>query len=186
MIQSFDTIPPAKRLWVFLPLLVLTLLLMIVLNVVGAPLSTDAATNGIVSFELAGSVSQAHRIIDSWDNATRIRAAFSLGLDFLFLVAYSTTIALACAWAAGVIRARGWPLASAGILLAWGQWLAALLDAVENTALVIILFGSVTEPWPQIARWCAVFKFVLVLSGLVYAAFGAVAWIATRFGHRNT
>jgi len=149
-----------------------------VLNVTGTRLTTDAAPNGIVSFELAGSASQAHRIIDSWDEAARIRAGFIQGLDYVFLIAYPLTIGFACLWAAGVIRGRRWPLASVGILLAWGQLLAGLLDAVENAALVIMLFGTIVAPWPQIAYWCAAVKFALLFAGLIYAAFGAVVRIA--------
>ena len=183
MRNPFTTIPPHTRRAVFLSLLVLTILLMVLLNVIGAPLTTDAASNGIVSFELAGSVSQARRILESWDQVTRLRAAFSLGLDFLFLVAYSTTISLACGWAAGMIGTLGWPLASAGVPLAWAQWLAASLDAIENVALVTILFGTVSEPWPQIARWCAAVKFGLIPIGLAYAALGAIAWTLSRSRH---
>jgi hypothetical protein len=185
MRHPFDALPTGKRGQVFLPLLALTLLLMVVLNVSGGPLTTGAAPQGIVSFELAGSVSRIRHILDSWDEAAQLRAAFSLGLDFLFLVAYSTTIGFACLWAAGVARAREWPLAGAGIPLAWGQWLAALLDALENVALLIMLFGSVAEPWPQIARWCAVPKFVLVFVGLLYAALATVVWVASGVFHRG-
>jgi len=184
MRHPFEIIPTDRRTQIFLPLLVLTLLLMVAMNVIGEPLVTGAASNGIVSFELAGSVSKARQILDSWDEAARLHAAFSLGLDFLYLVAYSTTIGLACVLAAGVLRRRGWPLAGAGVPLAWGQWLAALLDVIENVALVSMLFGSVVEPWPQVARWCAIPKFVLILAGLLYALYGAVARIAAGFWRR--
>lgn len=180
MWNPIEAIPPGKRLAVFLPLLALTLLLMAVLNVIGTPLTTDAAPNGIVSFELAGSASQARRIIDSWDEAARIRAGFIQGLDYVFLIAYPLTIGFACLWAAGVIGAQGWPLATVGLLLAWGQLLAGLLDAVENAALVTMLFGTVVIPWPQVAYWCATIKFTLVFAGLIYVALGAVVWITYR------
>jgi len=49
-------------------------------------------------FEFAGSLESAVKIIRSWDEAVRILAAFSIGLDFLFLILYSTTIGLACLW----------------------------------------------------------------------------------------
>lgn len=51
----------------FLPLFILTLLLMVVMNVIGAPLITAAAPAGIVSYELAGSVEKTIDIINSWD-----------------------------------------------------------------------------------------------------------------------
>ncbi|MEE8390887.1 MAG: hypothetical protein V3S14_08865 [Anaerolineae bacterium] len=69
--------------------------------------------------------------------------------------------------------------ASFGLLLAWGQWLAALLDGVENTALWNILANGPSTPWPQVAWWCAAVKFTLVILGLIYAISGAV-WAAIR------
>jgi hypothetical protein len=184
MRHPFEAIPAGKRLSVFLPLLVLTLLLMVMMSRIGNPLITKAAPSGIVSFELAGSVPGAQRIIESWDDRARLYAAFSLGLDFLYLVAYSTTIGLACVWATSVIRSHDWPLAGAGILLAWGQWVAALLDAVENIALLTVLLGPVVEPWPAIALGCAVPKFALVIIGLLYAALTCVAQAIDRFSRR--
>jgi len=79
-----------------------------------------------------------------------------------------------------VIRSRSWPLASLGVVLAWGQWLAAILDAVENLGLTLILFASVVSPWPEIARWCATLKFALILLGLVYALYGLAVAIVSR------
>jgi hypothetical protein len=176
MRHPFEAIPADKRRAIFVPLLVLTLFVMAVLNTVGDLLKTEAAPQGIVSFELAGDVPTAQAILDSWDLA-RTHAGFSLGFDFLFLVVYSTTIAFACVWVACALRDHWRWLVSAGLLLAWGQWLAALLDAIENTALLVTLLDSPTAPWPQIARWCAVPKFALVFLGLAYVILGA----ASRF-----
>src|SRR5437899_2321809 len=83
-----------------------------------------AAPLGIISFELAGDLATARQMIGSWDEPAREHALLGLGLDFLFLALYSTTIGLACVWAAGVFRTRRWPLAAVGLSLAWGQWLA--------------------------------------------------------------
>jgi hypothetical protein len=179
MRHPFESEPVGKRRAIFVPLLILTLVVMFALNGVGAVLNTEAAPLGIVSFELAGGVSTVQAILDSWDLQARVHAGFSLGFDFLFLVLYSTAIGYACAWVASGLRDSARPLASFGILLAWGQWLAALLDGVENTALWIILMNGPSVPWPQIAWWCAAVKFTLVLLGLVYAMLGGV-WAAIR------
>lgn len=183
--HPLQAIPPEKRRWVFLPLLGLNVLLAVVFNVTGQPLTTEAAPNGIVSFELAGSVAQAQQILDSWNEAAQVRAALGLGLDFLYLFVYSTTIGLACVWAAGVLRAHRRTLAATGILLAWGQWLAASLDAVENAALATLLLGPVVAPWPQIARWAAIPKFALIFAGLIYVALGAVAHVSRWLRRRS-
>ena len=169
-----------QRARVFVPLLLGTLAVGAVLRSVDEPLRTAAAPSGIVSFEFAASVEGARAILASWDGAARVHAAFSLGIDFLYLVLYSTTIALACLWAADGLAARRWPLAHAGTWFAWGQWVAALLDTVENTALWLLLVGPVLAPWPRIAAICAAPKFALVGVGLLYAAYGAVARLLRR------
>jgi hypothetical protein len=85
-------------------------------------------------------------------------------------------------WAAGALRARRWPLAAVGGTLAWGQWLAAALDAAENTALIILLLRATVDPWPRIAWWCAAPKFGLVAAGLLYAVYGAAARLTASPG----
>jgi hypothetical protein len=176
-------IPAGKRLPVFLIMLALLLVSSWLMR---GPLQTQAAPAGIVSFELAGSEAQARAILAAWDAQARSFAEYSLRLDFLFLVAYSTTIGLACLWADSVLRARGLPFLF-GLPLAWAMWLAALFDAIENIALLVILHGQPQSPWPQIARWSAIPKFTLVLIGLAYVVLGALAWLATRaFGAPKT
>lgn len=89
-------IPSRARRGVFLSLLAVTLLMMLVFGITGAPLTTEAAPQGIVSFELASTTAQAQHIVSSWDGAARLRASFGLGLDYLFMPLYATTIGLAC------------------------------------------------------------------------------------------
>ena len=137
------------------------------------------APNGIDSFEFAGSMEYADKVIRSWDEAVRILAAFSIGLDFLFLILYSTTIGLACLWSGEMLAARQWTLAALGEPLAWGQWFAALLDIVENIALMAVLVtsvqaGQIHELVPRIAQICAGIKFGLVFLGLTYTFLGVV------------
>ena len=180
MSHPFQRLAPASARGAFIPLLLVTLVVMVILNLVSTPLTTEAAPLGIVSYELAGSVAQAQRILDSWDVPAQIQAAFALGFDYVFMLAYATAIGLACVMAAGVLRSRRWPLAAAGAALAWGQWLAAGFDAVENIALTTMLFGAVASPWPQVAYWCAIIKFALVFLGLVYAFYGGVVRLFIR------
>ena len=180
MKHPLESIPSPQRRRVFLPLLVLTLVVMAVLNGVGGPLVTRAAPQGIVSFELASDVSSAQSILDSWDARARAHAGFSLGFDFTFLILYSTTIACACAWGTKGLGKVWRPLASVGPVLAWGQWLAALLDAVENTALWVILANGPSVPWPRLAWWCATIKFTLVALGLLYALLSGLWMVLKR------
>jgi hypothetical protein len=172
--HPFIFIPPGWWPRFFWPLLGFAILLIIIFGTTGAPLTTKAAPYGVVSFELAGSVENAETILSSWDANTQLRAAFGLGLDFLFMAVYASTIAFGCGMADRVLRQSAWSLAGWGDFLSWTVILAALLDVVENFALTTILFGSVVSPWPEIARWCAIPKFALIFVGIVYAIYGGV------------
>ncbi len=143
----------------------------------GKQLITKDAPCGIISFELAGSVAQAEEILESWNKDTRLHAAFNLGYDFLFIPVYVCTIALGCGIVSNTLRKRKRSLSSLGSLLAWGVILAGSLDVIENIALVKILYGSVASPWPEIAQWCAISKFGLVIFGLVFIIYGSIVYI---------
>jgi hypothetical protein len=184
MRHPLEALQGAARRRTFLALLALDLVLAGALGAVDRSLRTEGAPSGIVSFELAGSSSSARRVVESWDADARVQAGFSLGLDYLFLVVYSTTIALACLWVADTLRPRHGRAASLGVWLAWGQWAAAALDAVENAALLATLLGPTDRPWPELARACALPKFALVLTGLTFTALGG-ALAAIRLLHAS-
>jgi hypothetical protein len=179
--HPYQRIPPKHRDAVFLSFLALTLVLMTVLWLIDVPLKTTAAPQGIVSYELAGSVTEAQRILDSWSPTARLYAAFSLGLDYLYMPAYAIAIGLACAWAAELWSRRRRRLALAGVGLAWGLMAAALCDAIENVALITMLLSGVREPWPALAGICAAVKFLLIGAGLVIALLGALSWLRSRW-----
>ncbi len=180
MHHPLEKLTPSQRVKAFWALLALTVIIMLVFAITGAPMNTDAAPQGIVSFEVAGSVSRAEAMLASWDTPAQLAAAFGLGFDYLFMPAYSTTVALGCIMAAGVLRRAKWPLASAGASLAWGLWAAALFDALENVALTIEMLSGVAAPWPQVAWVCAMVKFTLLIAGLIYAFYGLAARLFVR------
>jgi len=161
---------------VFVPLLVATLVGVAVMAALDAPLKTPTSPNGMMSFQLAGTVARSQAVLDAWDAHTRLVAAFGLGFDYLFMLLYSTTLAFACVMAADAFAAHGSPLARIGIPLAWSMWLAAALDAVENAALLkILLAGTAIAPWPAIAFASSAPKFALIVLGLAYSVTGGVA-----------
>ncbi|CAG1002415.1 hypothetical protein GPROT1_04016 [Gammaproteobacteria bacterium] len=166
MRHPLEAIPPDRRARVFIPLLIATLLITFAFRFIGPAAPT------IVDFELAGTVGKATDIITTWTPMERIHAGFSLGFDYLYMPIYSTTIALACVWAATIIRSGVWK--SIGRALAWGLWLAAIFDAIENLALIGNLFGSPIDPLPALAAMCAALKFGLILSGLLYVILAVV------------
>lgn len=167
----------------FWVLLVLTLLVMVIMNIVGAPLNNETAPSGIVSYELAGTPEKAQGILDSWDASAQRYAAFGLGFDYVFMLAYASLFSVAVGLAGDALRRRGWPLSWLGRPLVYAMWLAALMDAVENLALSVMLLpadATAVAPWPQLAQVCAVIKFGLLFIGLVYAFLGMAVSLVGR------
>jgi hypothetical protein len=188
-LESLNSNMLYRMIW---PIVIFSLLLLLILNLVGLPLITPAAPYGIVSFELARNEAQASAVLASWDQTARLRAAFSLGLDFLFIPLYTASLTLTCIWAARFRRKRrrlpSWLvlIGIPGIPIAWAQLGAGLLDTVENIALVRMLFGMVSSPWPQIASVCAFTKFILIVSGMLYSLTALAAYaVAAIFNRRS-
>ncbi len=186
--RIWGCIPRKLHRAVFFVLLGITLALMISLQFIGSPLQTDAAPAGIISFELAGDLAAADEMLDSWGVRGQAYAGLSLGLDYLFLVAYSITIALGCTIVARNLHSRFKFLIGVGVLLSWAQFLAALLDALENYALVRVLLGSDNALWPPVALWSALPKFAFVLLGILYVIAGALISLppGNRSAHVDT
>lgn len=178
-LHPLSRINPTSRPAVFMALLVATLIIMLVLNITGGHLRTGKASAGIISYELAGTEENARNILNSWDSQAKIYAGFNLGFDYLWMIFYSTTIALGLVWTAEAFNITGRP-STAITLLAWGQWLAALLDALENDALLTMLFNEPATPWPQIAFLSAVIKFTLVILGILVVLGSAILYRLRR------
>jgi hypothetical protein len=179
MSHPFQMLSARRKSSLFWTLLLATLALLFILNHVGEPLVNPDAPYGIVSFEIARTWPMAARIMSTWDFVARLHAAFGLGLDYLFMLVYSSTLALSSLWAGERLRALRWPLAGFGVPLAWGSWLAAVFDAVENMALILLLFGQQDSFWPMVAALGAYLKFGLILLGMAYAFFALVVSFAS-------
>ena len=180
MEKSTPQLPLDRLLWL---LIISALALSAILQIIGAPLQTAAAPAGIISFEFAGTLENAQQMLASWDPDQQVRAGLSLGLDYLFLLLYSTAIAFASFRVAATLRDGRPLLATAGVWLGWAQWLAAALDAVENVALISLLLGSQGALWPPLAWGCAAVKFAIVAAGLLYALLGAGLYLPRFVTH---
>jgi hypothetical protein len=175
MMHPLESLPKGKKLSVFLWLLVNTFWLSVAFRFIGP------SNPNIVDFEFCRTVDKANSILNAWNQTARIQAAFNLGFDYLYIPIYSTTIALACVWAANKLGGnRIWH--NMGMLFAWGIWVAAILDCVENYALLKMLEGTVANPYPALATMCASMKFSLILLCLVFCAVVSIVRIikATR------
>jgi len=169
----------------FVGLFILTIAVMVSLNVLGGPLKTEAAPSGIISFEFAGDLATAQRIVASWGPEGQVYAGLNLGLDYLFLFSYASAIALGCVLVSRGLAPRVGFLAALGAPLAWAQFIAALLDALENYALIRLLLGGQQTWWPAVARWCALPKFLIVALGLLYVVAGVAVIVVARLVKRD-
>ena len=151
-------------------LVLLAIALQAALAETGEALITAAAPLGIVSFEFAGALEASRRIVESWDAPAQVRAAFNLGIDYLFLLVYGAVVALACLW----VGARYAQPAAArwGQRWAWVAFVAAGADALENVALFQLLVGSFWPVWPPLAAASATVKFALLGGCIGYVLVG--------------
>ena len=144
-----------------------TIILLTTLSLINLPLQNLIAPNGMISFELAADYNESQEMINSWNSKAKIYAAFSLGIDYLFLVAYGFFLSLLCVFLAHKVSARK-IFYEAGILVSYGVLGAAMLDAIENFALFKLLLGSSNEFYSLLASSSAIIKFMLVLLSFVY------------------
>ena len=185
MSHPFESLKPAFQKKSFIILLIATILIMVIMNVIGSPLTTHSAPSGIVSFEFTFSPERDQQIISSWSPDAQLRAAFIQGLDFLFPLVYSAALGLGCILTADVLRTRGRKLSRLGAPLAWGLGLAAICDYFENIALVIMLFGRVQPPFPEIAGVCAAIKFSMIFIAISYILYGLVIRMLSSSSKRS-
>jgi hypothetical protein len=134
----------------------------------------------IIEFELMRTTSGAARLLAYLGEDGIDAARQQLYLDFGLLVAYGVVISAACMMLAQ--RAEtGW-VAKFGPLFGRLSILAALCDAIENVALLIVLSNHPGQPWPALATGFATVKFVLLALAIAYLVIG---WLSTLGGQRH-
>lgn len=173
--HPFDALPERIQSRALLPLGVLLVVLSVALLRVGAALFSDAAPQGILSYEFAGDAATAARILASWSSEAREQAMLSLGLDYLYLTVYPAFLSLACVRIAVRLGGRLPRAARLGAALSWAVLAAGALDAVENYALIRLLTDGASESWAGLAWWCAAPKFALVGAALAFTLCGVFA-----------
>ncbi len=146
--------------------------MMLVFFMLDLQLKTVVAPYGIVSFELAGAYGGGRELVMSWNARQKSVAAFVLGLDYLFIPVYCTTLAYCCIWTARTTMNKPW-LVETGIGIGLGQYLAGILDVVENTLLFLGLLNPDRRGVFTLATICAIGKFLIVLTGLGFTLYGA-------------
>lgn len=132
---------------------------------------------GIIGLEVAGTAGRAAEILAEWGDTGRSAAKVSLILDFPFLVSYAIFFGAACtAVARGLARATegdgaraavAEPMARIAPWLGWAFVLAAVLDAIENLALLRVLNFNLT-PWTGVAQAAASPKLAIFGAGIAF------------------
>jgi hypothetical protein len=183
--HPFEWLTPSGQTRAFILFFILSLIVMVNLQVTGAHLITKVSPSGILSFEFAGELAVAQNMVNSWGQTGRVYAGLNIGLDYLFLLVYACAIGLGCVLVARRFSPRTTFLANLGILIAWAQLGAAMLDGVENYALIRVLFGTDLSVWPVVARWCAFLKFFIVEVGLIYVIIGTIFAVGLKVRQRD-
>ncbi len=167
--HPLDFIEVKNRQNIFFIFLILTAAIFLVFQFIDKPLQTSAAPSGIVSFELAGSVTSVNAMLESWNSSALLYNAFGLGFDFLFMPIYAVTISMAVLLSS---KRRNAAWEKAGNIIGWAAMAALLFDAVENLALFSMLVGRVSGPYPQVAAICAMVKFGLIILAVFFGLIG--------------
>jgi len=146
---------------------ILTIVVFLSLRGFDSSLHTVHSPNGIVSFEFAKTIETSDLIISSWNANAKMNAGLSLGIDFLFLFAYSIFFVTACLMIANNFN-QSHLVYKIGIVLAYLLLIAGICDAIENIALIKLLLGSTNEIYPLIAFYFASIKFSIIAVGILY------------------
>jgi len=169
MAHPYERVSSRARRVVFLALLALTVVLLLALGRLYEPLSNGVATRGILSLELASTPERMSQVLRSWSQSSITGLAFSLGLNFLCLAALTNALALACVMGSATVgKPARW-----GALLAWCQWLAAAVWAIQNSLLARDALTLQPE-FTTMSAWLAVVKLACVAAGLLYAVIACV------------
>lgn len=151
------------------------------LAIIDQHLKTPASPLGIVSFELCAYGSSCDAIASSWGGEAKLQAAMSLGLDYLFMLAYPATICCGLLLLEKQVPAS---LKMPAMVLAWVVWGAGMSDAVENYHLYQMLLGKpvIAHQWP--ATIAASIKFAILVPPLL-AWLLATIWFGLPFRARQ-
>lgn len=126
----------------------------------------------IIGFEFAGTPGKAQLMVNTWkENGVLDSVFFLIGFDYLFMIAYSTFLWLACRVVADGLSGG---LQNVTTFVAWLQPLAGLLDAVENLSLYQMVAVSTKPIWPMLSVMCAIPKFAIALTGVTVFMVGGI------------
>lgn len=144
-------------------------------------LRTEAAPQGIVSFELARTGEKSGAILASWSPQAREAAMLLQGLDYLYLVVYPVWLSLL---GISVSERLGGRWRKIGLWAGTAVLLCAPLDAIENHALIVQIMRGPSDELAARAWLCATMKFTLLFAVWAYLATAGAAALARRLAAR--
>lgn len=163
---------------IFFLSLVATAISVIVMSSFDKNLKTKEAPHGMVSFELARELPQSTAILSSWNAASKIAAGLSLGFDYFFMMAYTLFLSVSLIGVTDHLREQSlFRFRNVVLLFLVG---AALMDAIENVALIRLLTGHMTQAMTSLAYYCASTKFILLVLGITYLCWALAVWLILR------
>ena len=136
------------------------------MSILDVPLKNEIASNGIVSFELAGSLQNSIDILNSWDANAKLYAGLSLGFDYLFMLVYSLLLYVLVKHIAS--KFTNTYIVKFGKILALAMLIAGILDAIENYSLIKLYLGNLDQIYSTLAFYSASLKFSLIALGIVF------------------
>jgi len=158
--------------WLFFA--TLSLILMLQLRSLDSELRLPDTPGGIVGYELAWSAARGNEIIATWRrNDVLETAKVSLGMDFVFLVAYPLMFFTAIRL---LVRTPTASFDRMGVWVGRAVLLCIPLDAVENLLLWRMLDTGASNGLMHLATLSAAAKFLLVLV--------AALWCLAAIGRR--
>jgi hypothetical protein len=146
-----------------------TVIMIVVMRWMSIGLESRYSSLGIVSFELAKDYHEAEDIIHEV-GASKLQ--WNIGVDFLFIVAYTLFFSFCCKALMNNYRSSG--LKTVGLVFLELSVLVGVLDLVENIAMLITLGGYGSELSITITCWSAIIKFSLAAFVVFYIAVASV------------
>jgi uncharacterized integral membrane protein len=125
----------------------------------------------IVAFELAGTVESVSKIMSEWSPVQIAKVKTSIYLDFGFILAYCSTLVLACRAAVNYSGVQ--VFIKTGNQFVWIVWLAGVCDAIENIAMLRTL-SEISQTSVSIAFYFATIKFSILLIALIFVLINLV------------
>ena len=143
-----------------------TIVTVLVMRFLDKPLKNEIATNGIVSFELAGSLQNSIDILNSWGVNAKLYAGISLGFDYLFMLMYSLLLYTLVKYLTS--KFSNTSAIKLGNLIAIFMFIAGVLDAIENYSLIQLYLGNLDQIFSTVAYYSATLKFSIIGIGITY------------------